>query len=91
MCSSEEQEAEQAINKTESLRRISTSLAVIGEAFAWVFLATAPAFGLTGLLLGTRAVAWHHSCAGVPCSGSTGRCRPARADRHPQGRRDQNF
>jgi putative Ca2+/H+ antiporter (TMEM165/GDT1 family) len=63
----EEQEAEQAINEAESRRRISTSWAVIWEAFVLVFLAelgdrtqfttiflaTAPAFTFAGLLGGT--------------------------------------
>jgi putative Ca2+/H+ antiporter (TMEM165/GDT1 family) len=63
----EEQEAEQAINEAESRRRISTSWAVIWEAFVLVFLAelgdrtqfttivlaTAPAFTFAGLLAGT--------------------------------------
>jgi putative Ca2+/H+ antiporter (TMEM165/GDT1 family) len=63
----EEQEAEQAINEAESRRRISTSWAVIWEAFvlvflaelgdrtqfATIFLATAPAFTFAGLLAGT--------------------------------------
>ena len=63
----EEQEAEQAINEAESRRRISTTWAVIWEAFVLVFLAelgdrtqfttiflaTAPAFTFAGLLAGT--------------------------------------
>jgi putative Ca2+/H+ antiporter (TMEM165/GDT1 family) len=63
----EEQEAEQAINEAESHRRISTTWAVIWEAFVLVFLAelgdrtqfttiflaTAPAFTFAGLLAGT--------------------------------------
>ena len=63
----EEQEAEQAINEAESRRRISTTWAVIWEAFVLVFiaelgdrtqfttifLATAPAFAFAGLLAGT--------------------------------------
>ena len=63
----EEQEAEQAINEAESRRRISTTWAVIWEAFGLVFLAelgdrtqfttiflaTAPAFTFVGLLAGT--------------------------------------
>jgi putative Ca2+/H+ antiporter (TMEM165/GDT1 family) len=63
----EEQEAEQAINEAESRRRISSTWAVIWEAFALVFvaelgdrtqfttifLATAPAFTFAGLLAGT--------------------------------------
>ena len=63
----EEKEAEQAIAEAESGRRISTTWAVIWEAFALVFiaelgdrtqfttifLATAPAFTFAGLLLGT--------------------------------------
>ena len=63
----EEQEAEQAINEAESRRRISTTWAVIWEAFGLVFLAelgdrtqfttiflaTAPAFTFAGLLAGT--------------------------------------
>ncbi|MFN9694529.1 MAG: TMEM165/GDT1 family protein [Synechococcaceae cyanobacterium] len=63
----EEQEAEQAINEAESRRRISSSWAVIWEAFGLVFvaelgdrtqfttifLATAPAFTFAGLLAGT--------------------------------------
>ncbi|MEB3360964.1 MAG: TMEM165/GDT1 family protein [Synechococcaceae cyanobacterium] len=63
----EEQEAEQAINAAESRRRISTTWAVMWEAFALVFLAelgdrtqfttiflaTAPAFTFAGLLAGT--------------------------------------
>jgi len=65
----EEQEAEQAINEAESRRRLSTTWAVIWEAFARVFvaelgdrtqfttifLATAPArvFTFAGLLAGT--------------------------------------
>ncbi len=63
----EEQEAEQAINEAESRRRISTTWAVIWEAFVLVFLAelgdrtqfttiflaTAPAFTFVGLLVGT--------------------------------------
>jgi putative Ca2+/H+ antiporter (TMEM165/GDT1 family) len=65
----EEKEAEQAIAEAESGRRISTTWAVIWEAFALVFiaelgdrtqfttifLATAPAFTFAGLLLGTLA------------------------------------
>jgi Ca2+/H+ antiporter, TMEM165/GDT1 family len=63
----EEQEAQQAIDEVESRRRISTSWAVIWEAFVLVFLAelgdrtqfttiflaTAPAFTFAGLLVGT--------------------------------------
>ena len=63
----EEQEAEQAINEAERRRRISTTWAVIWEAFVLVFLAelgdrtqfttiflaTAPAFTFVGLLAGT--------------------------------------
>lgn len=63
----EEQEAEQAINEAESRRRLSTTWAVIWEAFVLVFiaelgdrtqfttifLATAPAFTFAGLLAGT--------------------------------------
>jgi putative Ca2+/H+ antiporter (TMEM165/GDT1 family) len=63
----EEQEAEQAINEAERRRRISTTWAVIWEAFLLVFLAelgdrtqfttiflaTAPAFTFVGLLAGT--------------------------------------
>jgi putative Ca2+/H+ antiporter (TMEM165/GDT1 family) len=63
----EEQEAEQTINEAESRRRLSTTRAVIGEAFVLVFLAelgdrtqfttiflaTAPAFTFAGLLAGT--------------------------------------
>ena len=63
----EEQEAEQAINEAESRRRISSTWAVIWEAFVLVFLAelgdrtqfttivlaTAPAFTFAGLLAGT--------------------------------------
>jgi len=63
----EEQQAEQAINEAESRRRISTTWAVIWEAFVLVFiaelgdrtqfttifLATAPAFTFAGLLAGT--------------------------------------
>jgi putative Ca2+/H+ antiporter (TMEM165/GDT1 family) len=63
----EEQEAEQAINEAESRRPISSSGAVIWEAFLLVFiaelgdrtqfttifLATAPAFSFAGLLVGT--------------------------------------
>jgi putative Ca2+/H+ antiporter (TMEM165/GDT1 family) len=63
----EEQEAEQAINAAESRGRISSSWAVIWEAFglvfvaelgdrtqfATIFLATAPAFTFPGLLAGT--------------------------------------
>ena len=65
----EEQEAEQAIDAAESGGRISTTWAVIWEAFALVFiaelgdrtqfttifLATAPAFSFLGLLAGTLA------------------------------------
>ena len=65
----EEQEAQKAITEAESGRRISTTWAVIWEAFALVFiaelgdrtqfttifLATAPAFTFAGLLLGTLA------------------------------------
>ena len=63
----EEQEAQQAIDEAESRRRISTTWAVISEAFVLVFiavlgdrtqfttifLATAPAFTFAGLLAGT--------------------------------------
>jgi putative Ca2+/H+ antiporter (TMEM165/GDT1 family) len=63
----EEQEAEQAINEAESRRRLSTTWAVIWEAFVLVFiaelgdrtqfttifLAAAPAFSFAGLLAGT--------------------------------------
>ena len=63
----EEQEAQQAIDEAESRRRISTTWAVIWEAFVLVFiaelgdrtqfttifLATAPAFTFAGLLAGT--------------------------------------
>jgi len=63
----EEQEAEQAINEAERRHRISSTWAVIWEAFALVFvaelgdrtqfttifLATAPAFTFAGLLAGT--------------------------------------
>jgi len=63
----EEQEAEQAINEAERRHRISSTWAVIWEAFALVFLAelgdrtqfttiflaTAPAFAFAGLLAGT--------------------------------------
>ena len=63
----EEQEAQQAIIEAESHRRISTTWAVIWEAFVLVFLAelgdrtqfttiflaTAPAFTFAGLLAGT--------------------------------------
>ena len=63
----EEQEAQQAIDEAESRRRISTTWAVICEAFVLVFiaelgdrtqfttifLATAPAFTFAGLLAGT--------------------------------------
>jgi len=63
----DEQEAQQAIDEVESRRRISTSWAVIWEAFVLVFLAelgdrtqfttiflaTAPAFTFAGLLVGT--------------------------------------
>jgi putative Ca2+/H+ antiporter (TMEM165/GDT1 family) len=63
----EEQEAQQAIIEAESRRRISTTWAVIWEAFVLVFLAelgdrtqfttiflaTAPAFTFAGLLAGT--------------------------------------
>ena len=62
----EEQEAQQAIDEAESRRRISTTWAVIWEAFVLVFiaelgdrtqfttifLATAPAFTFAGLLAG---------------------------------------
>jgi putative Ca2+/H+ antiporter (TMEM165/GDT1 family) len=65
--SEEAQAAEEAIDEAESHRRISTTWAVIWEAFALVFiaelgdrtqfttivLATAPAFTLAGLLAGT--------------------------------------
>ena len=65
----EEKEAEQAIKAVERRRRISSSWAVIWEAFVLVFiaelgdrtqfttifLATAPAFTLAGLLAGTLA------------------------------------
>ncbi|MFM7314040.1 MAG: TMEM165/GDT1 family protein, partial [Cyanobium sp.] len=63
----EEKEAEKAINEAESHGAISTTWAVIWEAFALVFvaelgdrtqfttifLATAPGFGFAGLLAGT--------------------------------------
>jgi putative Ca2+/H+ antiporter (TMEM165/GDT1 family) len=63
----EEQEAEQAINEAESRRRLSTTWAVIWEAFVLVFiaelgdrtqfttifLAAAPGFGFAALLAGT--------------------------------------
>ncbi|MEA5473276.1 MULTISPECIES: TMEM165/GDT1 family protein [Synechococcales] len=63
----EEQEAQQSIDEAESRRRISTTWAVIWEAFVLVFiaelgdrtqfttifLATAPAFTFAGLLEGT--------------------------------------
>jgi putative Ca2+/H+ antiporter (TMEM165/GDT1 family) len=65
----EEQQAQQAIDEAESQRRISTTWAVIWEAFvlvfiaelgdrtqfATIFLATAPAFTFAGLLAGTLA------------------------------------
>ena len=72
----EEREAEQAVNQAESLRRRSTTWAVVSEAFvlvflaelgdrtmfATIFLATAPAFTLAGLvggtLLGHALVTW---------------------------------
>lgn len=65
----EEQEAQQAIDEAESRQRISTTWAVIWEAFVLVFiaelgdrtqfttifLATAPTFTFAGLLAGTLA------------------------------------
>ena len=65
----EEKEAEQAVDEAESRSRISSTWAVIWEAFALVFiaelgdrtqfttifLATAPAFSFAGLLAGTLA------------------------------------
>ncbi|MEB3264443.1 MAG: TMEM165/GDT1 family protein [Synechococcus sp.] len=65
----QEQEAEQAINEAEGRHRLSTTWAVIWEAFVLVFiaelgdrtqfttifLATAPAFPFAGLLAGTLA------------------------------------